>query len=104
MSSEQTHIENAIGDAVGHNVRPILVWLQGAVVAVIVGTVAVVGFVYRTDSALDRCMDILAQHEIELNAKSLEDKQRDKAISRMEGRLGLVSAKSLPEPKEVEEN
>lgn len=102
--TEQTALENSIGDAVSQNVRPFLLWIQSMVIAMVGGTAAVVHFVYNTNSAIDKCTSILAQHEIELNAKGLEDKQRDKAISRMEGRLGLVSAKNLPEPKETEEN
>lgn len=102
--AEQTDLENSIGAAVSHNVRPFLLWIRSMVIATVGGTAAVVHFVYNTNSAIEKCSTIIAQHEKELDDKSLEDKARDKAISRMEGRLGLVSAKGLPEPKEAEEN
>lgn len=102
--SEQTALEDSIGLAIGHNVRPFMFWLQGVLVAVVVGTATVVGFIHQTNSAIDKCSTIIARHEQELHDLQVENKARDKAISRVEGRLGLVSAKTLSEPKELEEN
>lgn len=91
--SEQTHIENAIGEAVGQNVRPMVNWLRWLVVCIVLGTSAVVGFVYRTNEGIAKAMSILAQHELELHEIKAEAKDHDKSISRIQGQLGIVSVK-----------
>lgn len=99
-STEQTHIENCIGEAVGQNVRPMVNWLRWLVVCIVLGTSAVVGFVYRTNEGIAKAMSILAQHENELHDLRAELKQHDGSINRIQGRLGIAMSASTPKEED----
>lgn len=99
-STEQTHLENCIGDAVGHNVRPVVNWLRWLVVCVIMGTSAVVGFVYQTNEGISKAMSILSQHETELHDLRSDVKGHDGSINRIQGRLGIVMSLKNSQPED----
>jgi hypothetical protein len=88
--TEQTQIEELIGQAVAANVRPTVNWIRGLVLCVILGTATVVKYVSHTD-------DLLERHNEDIRSLRSLTSQHDKDISRIQGRLGLAShGKPLP--------